>query len=58
MGDDPNPETEDVHSSRIEDCELVRMASLHVFRLRPNRFEKEQDWLEEEQAQPETWYPT
>ena len=58
MGDDPNPETEDVHSSRIEDREPVRMASLRFCRLRPNQFEKEQAWLEEDQAQPETGSPT
>ena len=28
MGDDPKPEIDDVHSSRIEDCEPMRMASL------------------------------
>ena len=61
MGDDPKPETEDVHSSKIKDCDPVRMggmASLHFCRLRPNQFEKEQPWLEEDQALPETWYPT
>ena len=31
--------------------------SLHFCRLRPNQFEKEQAWLEEDQAQPETWSP-
>ena len=31
MGDDTNPDTEDVHSSRIEDCDTMRMASLHFF---------------------------
>ena len=29
MRDDPYPEVEDVRSSRIEDCEPMRMASLH-----------------------------
>ena len=58
MGDDPNPETEDVHSSRIEECEPMGMASLYVCRLRPNQSEKEQAWLEEAFAQPETCYPT
>ena len=29
VGDDPYPEIEDVHSSRIEDCAPMRMASLH-----------------------------
>ena len=58
MGDDSNPETEDVHSSRIEDCEPMRMVLLHFCRLRPNQFEKDQAWLEEDQAQPETGYPT
>ena len=48
MGDDPNPEIEDVHSSRIEDFEPMRMALLHFCRLRPNQFEKEQAWLEED----------
>ena len=28
VGGDPYPEIEDVHSSRIEDCEPMRMASL------------------------------
>ena len=36
----------------------MRMASLHFCRLRPNQFEKDQAWLEEDQAQPETGYPT
>ena len=27
MGDDPYPEVEDVHSSRIEECKPMRMAS-------------------------------
>ena len=58
MGDDPNPETKDVHSSIIEDCELMRMASLHFCRLRPNQFEMDQAWLEEDLAQPEARYPT
>ena len=58
MGDDPNPEAEDVHSSRIEDCESMRMASLHFCRFRPNQLEKEQAWLEEDEAQAATWYPT
>ena len=58
MGGDANPETEDVYSSRIEDCEPMRMASLHFCRLRPNQFEKEQAWLEEDEAKPEAWYPT
>ena len=58
MGDDPTPETEDVRSSRIEDGEPMRMVSLHFYRLRPNRFEKDQAWLEEDQAQAETGYPT
>ena len=58
MGDDPNPETEDVRSSRSEDCELMRMVSLHFCRSRPNRLEKDQAWLEEDPAQPETGYPT
>ena len=57
MGDDPNPEAEDVHSSRIEDCEPMRMDSVHFRRLRPNQFEKEEAWLEEDQAQPETGDP-
>ena len=35
----------------------MRMASLHFCRLRPNRFEKGQAWLEEDEAQAETWYP-
>ena len=48
MGDDSNAETEDVHSSRIEDCEAMRMASLHFCRLRTNQFEKGQAWLEED----------
>ena len=30
MGDDPYPETEDVHSSGIEDYEPMRMVSLHL----------------------------
>ena len=29
LGDDPYPEIEDAHSSRIEDCEPMRMASWH-----------------------------
>ena len=29
MGDNPKPEIEDLHSSRIEDCDAMRMASLH-----------------------------
>ena len=58
MGDDPNPETEDVHGSRIEDFEPMRMALLHFCRLHPNQFEKEQAWLEEGQAQPKTGCPT
>ena len=58
MGDDPDTETEDVHSSRIEDCEPMRMASLHFFRSLPNQFEKDQAWLKEDQAQPEAGYPT
>ena len=37
VGDDPYPEIEDVHSSRIEE---------------------DQVWLEEDQSQPETRYPT
>ena len=41
---------EDVHSSRIEDCVPMRMASLHFCRLRPNQFEKDQAWVEEDQA--------
>ena len=48
MGDNPNPETEDAHSSSTEDCEPMRMASLRFCRLRPNQFEKEQAWLEED----------
>ena len=48
MGDDPNPETEEVHSPSIEDCESMRKASLHFRGLRPNQFEKEQAWLEED----------
>ena len=48
MGDDPNPETEDVYNSRGEDCGPIRMASLHFCGLRPNQFEKEQAWLEED----------
>ena len=31
MEDEPNAENEDVHSSRIEDCESMRMASLRIF---------------------------
>ena len=31
MGNDPYPEIEDVHSSRIEDCEPMPMASLHFY---------------------------
>ena len=58
MGDDPNPEAEDVHSFRIEDCEPMRVASLYFRRLRPSQFEKEQAWLEEDQAQPERRDPT
>ena len=58
MGDDPNPETEDVHSSRIEDCEPMRMASLHFCRLRPNQFERHKASLKEDLDQPETGYPT
>ena len=58
MGDDPYPEIVDVHSSRIEDCEPIRMASLHYGRLHPNQFERDQAWLEEYQAQPERGYPT
>ena len=57
MGDDPYPETEDVHSSRIEDYGPMRMASLYCCGLRPNQFEKNQAWLEEDQAQPEVGYP-
>ena len=58
MGDDPSPGTEDVHSSRIEDSEPMHMASLHFCRFCPNQFKKDQAWLEEDQAQPETGYPT
>ena len=58
MGDDPSPETEDVRSSRVEDCEPTRVASLQFCSLRPNQFEKEQAWLEEDQAQPEGGDPT
>ena len=53
MGDDPYPEIEDVHSSRIEDCEPMRMASL-IF----HQFDKDQAWMVEDQAQPEKGYPT
>ena len=58
MGDDPYPEIEDVHSPRTEDCEPMRMASLHCGQLHPNPFEKNQAWLEETQPQPETGYLT
>ena len=58
MGDDPNPETEDVHSSRIEDREPMRMASLHFGRLHTSKIEMDQAWPEEGQAQPERGYPT
>ena len=53
-GDDPSPETEYVHSSRIEDCEPMRMASLHVldcFRLRPNQFGNKLGWRETKPSQ-------
>ena len=36
----------------------MRGASLHCCRLRPNQFEKDQAWLEEDRAQPETGCPT
>ena len=58
MGDGPSPESEDVHSSRVEDCEPMRMTLLKFCTLHPNQFEKDQAWLEEDQAQAETWYPT
>ena len=48
MGDDPNPETEYAYGSSSEDCEPMRMAALHFCGLRPNQFEKEQAWLEED----------
>ena len=56
--DDPYPEIEDVHSSRIEDCEPTRMASLQFRKLHPNQIEKDQASLEEDQAQQETRDPT
>ena len=37
LADDPCPEIEDTQSSRIEDCEPMRMASLHFRRLHPTR---------------------
>ena len=55
---DPYPEIEDVHSSRIEDCEPMRTVSLYFRRLHPNQFEEDQVWLEEDHSQPETGYPT
>ena len=58
MGDGPNPETEDVNSPRIEDCEPMRTVSMHGWRLHRNRFEEDQIWLEEDQSQPETGYRT
>ena len=51
VGDDSNPEAEDVHSFGIEDCEPTRVASLQFCRLRASQFEKEQAWLEEDKAQ-------
>ena len=35
-GGDPYPEIEDAHSSRIEDCEPMRMASLHFLKISSN----------------------
>ena len=58
LGDDPYPEIEDVHSSRIEDCEPMRQVSLYVRRLHQIRLEEYQVWLEEGQSPPETGYPT
>ena len=58
MWDDPNPEAEDVRSSRMEDCEPKRMDLLYFGGLHPTQFEEDQVWLEEDQSQPETGYPT
>ena len=58
VGDDPYPEIEGVHGSRIEDCEPMRTVSLYFRKLLPNQFEEDEVWLEEDQSQPETGYPT
>ena len=58
LGDDPHPEIGDAHSSRIDDCEFMRTVSLYFWRLHPNQFEQDQVWLEEDESQPETGYPT
>ena len=58
IGDDPYPEIEDVHSSRIEDCDPMRTVSFYFGRLHPSQFEEDQLRLEEDQSQPEARYPT
>ena len=40
MRDDYDLETEDVHSPRIEDCEPMRMASLHFVDCAKNNLTK------------------